>query len=263
MTGLFETFSHRFSQPAAILPRRRLRFEGAAGLHEQAADWPHAETPRPGDMPDARAPRRNAAQPAAPAGVAPDPRGSPENRAPDRRAASPVPSGQPAAPEPAIMAAPPRPASDRAPDAKPAPAPGGISASAPSAGPINPDWQHSAMPPLTHATDHPAPQPVATVVEVTHATPPLAAQATQRAPETAPAAPDRKPAPAARPEDAAPRVEIHIGRIEVAAAKPSPAPGPAPGPASPARPAPASGHARRPSSAPARPGLTDYLGWKR
>lgn len=217
-------------------------------------------------MPDARAPRRNAAQPAAPAGVAPDPRGSPENRAPDRRAASPVPSGQPAAPEPAIMAAPPRPASDRAPDAKPAPAPGGISASAPSAGPINPDLA---------AQRHAAPDPCDG--------PPRAPTRCHRgrgdprdpAPGRA-GHPNARPRPPPRPLIANPRGSraprtprrasksiYRPDRGRGGEARPGARPGARPSIARPS--GPGLGPRSSPCliSAPARPGLTHDLGWKR
>ena len=285
MTGLFETLSRRFSAPPAILPRRRLRFEGASGaaaLHdrsqEQAAYWPPPGT-RPGASPsgdrqDAPATRpRDPTQPAqsrviggiAPAAdIALAPRMPQEGPAHDRGALPPATNSRSAqrslyAPAATGHGAVSGPISGGTPSAGTEPAP------APRTAAVNPDWQHSAMPPVAHATSQPSPQPVATVVEVARAIP--SSPGTALSPHTGATAPADQatrsvPVPdAAAPDPGPPRVEIHIGRIEVAAAKP------APGPAAPARAAPATASATtsagRSPSAPGRRGLTDYLGWKR
>lgn len=261
MTGLFDLLARRFSQAPAILPRPRLRFEGAgsdAGLHEQIQE----STIR---APDIRAPGIHA-----PGIHAVDrPRAPTRPDTPQGRTAQPTPCDAPKAapptdapptvlgrnppPVPGTTAPPrPMPASlDLPPHEGPAPAaiPTGTQTAAviatTSAPAESSNWQHSAMPPVADTKAQSAPQPVATSVAVTRAMP--AHPYEQR---------DQPPPAAMHDDHATPRVEIHIGRIEVAAPKPTPTRPPAPA-------AQSTRQAAARPSAPARPGLTDYLGWKR
>lgn len=257
MTGLFGLLTRRFAQPPAILPRPRLRFEGTEpvgqGFYEEVRESvslavnrsratprvsPRSDQPRDriaaralGDTPKRRSPTDD--PPASQNAERPQPSYGDRPRTTAPAAQDPPPHDGPTGPAhivtQTVTKATTPPASETAPAA-------------------HLDWQHSAMPPVAHAEAGPAPQLIATPVAVIRTTPAPQPARERSAPVEPVAAPLDPPA--------VPRVEIHIGRIEIAAPKPAAPREQAPA-AQPARPALAR------SSTPARPGLTGYLGWKR
>lgn len=287
MTGLFDQLSRRFSAPPAILPRPRLRYEDTAqdaGFRDEILEAaPEAASLRPDAMPAGMAasapahvamPPRPWAAPVTPriaAEALPRPADPARDPAPDPAPVSPASSGPPqnaagqfppSSPPPAPRAAPQHPASPATKAPEPpavAPSPGRRGAEMPppsraaAAG-----WQRSAIPPLSPSRPGAAPHPVTSVAEI--------ARAASLPPESELRAPDEPRRQAVPLPEPSAHVEIHIGRIEVAAPRPAPqlAPRPAPQPA----PQPAPAASARPAAgpragAPARPPLSDYLGWKR
>lgn len=254
MTGLLKDLAARFAPQATapIQPRPAFRFEGegeAEGFQEIAA-----ETRAPAPRPRADAPRRGVTAPSNRAEIMPASEATPMVT----RAQAP---SAPASHE-TRAAVEERPGTlGHEQDARPGPEPDSTASTAVD---VLSAPQTKVERAVTHETflerietvriAQSAPGPAERTVSPQNGSP---AAPESPSPGDAPA----EPAPEQVAEPARPAPSIRIGRIEVRApAKPAPPPAPprpAPAPSTQtARPAPA-------PAAPARSGLTDYLGWRR